>query len=204
MQWMSKHNKNYTDVTEYQLRHEIWLIMDEFVTEVNSKDSAYTHTAAHNEFSDWTREEFGKMMGYNPDRHTEAEPTVEPQPIEAEPVLKGGSKDWRGTPCLTAVKNQEQCGSCWAFSATETLESKACLDGITNGSVAYVLGPQQLVDCSTANSGCNGGWYYTAWDYLETIGQETEADYPYTGVDGKCTATASKGIVKVTSSAAIT
>ena len=206
MQWMATHNKSYLDVSEYQLRHEIWLIMDEFVKEVNAEDSPYTHTAAHNEFSDWTRKEFESMMGYNPKRHAEAEvePVVEPQPIEAGPVVTYTSKDWRGNACLTAVKDQGQCGSCWAFSATETLESQACLDGTKNGSVAYVLSPQQLVDCSTANSGCNGGWYYTAWDYLETHGQETNSEYPYTAKDGSCKYTASKGVVEVTSSAAIT
>lgn len=82
------------------------------------------------------------------------------------------------------MKNQESCGSCYAFSATETVESSYCI----NTGTLYTLSPQQIVDCSTSygNNGCNGGWYYSAWAYLETHGQELQSAYPYTGRDGTC------------------
>lgn len=112
-------------------------------------------------------------------------------------VATPASYTWVGSSCLTAVKNQEQCGSCYAFSATETVESSYCI----NTNTLYTLSPQQIVDCSGSygNQGCNGGWYYYAWQYLETHGQEQESAYPYTGVDGTCSYNSSNGKVKTTS-----
>lgn len=63
------------------------------------------------------------------------------------------SKDWRNTGTLTPVKNQGQCGSCWAFSTIETLESREQLAG----QKLTVLSEQQLVDCDKVDHGCQGG-----------------------------------------------
>lgn len=96
---------------------------------------------------------------------------------------------------MTPVKNQQSCGSCWAFSATETVESANC---IATGYL-YKLSPQQLVDCVTTCYGCGGGWYSNAWTYLRTSAQELAADYPYTSRDGYCQYDASYGYVYTTS-----
>jgi len=115
-----------------------------------------------------------------------------------EGYTPNGSVDWRTSSCMTAVKDQGQCGSCWAFSATETVESSYC---ISQGSL-YTLSPQQLVDCAGyryGNMGCNGGWYYQAWNYLTTHGQELNSSYPYTGKDGTCKYSSSNAKVATTS-----
>jgi len=84
---------------------------------------------------------------------------------------------------VTPVKDQEQCGSCWAFSATENMESMWILAGNQNVSLA----PEQMVDCDPQSQGCGGGWTYWAFEYLMSVGgQESEADYPYTGDGGTC------------------
>jgi len=91
--------------------------------------------------------------------------------------------DWRSHGCVTPVKDQQQCGSCWAFSTTENFESMTKLGGYA----LPTLGPQQLVDCDPQSQGCNGGWTYWAFEYLLTAGgQETEASYPYTAETGTC------------------
>jgi C1A family cysteine protease len=96
-----------------------------------------------------------------------------------------GDVDWCAKGVCSPIKDQEQCGSCWAFSATETLESMVAMQ---SGSPP-VLAPQQIVDCDKGGSdqGCQGGMPAGAIDYLvQAGGQEGEDDYPYTGADGSC------------------
>jgi len=81
------------------------------------------------------------------------------------------------------VKNQEQCGSCWAFSATETVESA----NLIAGKSVMPLGPQEIVDCDTNDDGCSGGDPREAMRWVQQQGgQDTEACYPYTAQNGNC------------------
>jgi hypothetical protein len=74
--------------------------------------------------------------------------------------------------CVTKVKNQGQCGSCWAFSATGALEGQ--LAGCTS------LSEQDLVACDTGSHGCNGGQMAQAFNFVKSNGIASEAAYPYT------------------------
>jgi C1A family cysteine protease len=97
--------------------------------------------------------------------------------------------DWRTTnpPMVTPVKNQEQCGSCWAFSVTENIESMYCMAKQMDCSQLAPLAPQQIVDCDTTDDGCDGGNTETAYAYVQSAGGlEDESNYPYTGQDGNC------------------
>jgi len=108
------------------------------------------------------------------------------------PVMKSAkyanppTSDWRNKNAITPVKDQGQCGSCWAFSVTETIESFWFL----SGHKLTELSPQQTTDCDTGDDGCNGGDPVQAYNYLSTVGLETEASYPYTsggsGETGTC------------------
>jgi C1A family cysteine protease len=104
--------------------------------------------------------------------------------------------DWTGV-YTTPVKDQGYCGSCWAFSATEQIES----DSMRTLKTSYILSPEQITQCDKTSSGCNGGWTEHAYNYVNRAGGiETESDYPYTSYTGKtgtCTATSSKYVISV-------
>ena len=112
------------------------------------------------------------------------------------PVSSGlpSAWDWRtqqGSETVPAIRNQGQCGSCWAFAVMGSLE---CGVGIRDGS-APDLSEQWLVSCCGLG-GCNGEWPGNAANYLLANGPldqcglrvaPWEADFPYQGADVPCT-----------------
>ncbi|MBA0794526.1 hypothetical protein Gohar_018849 [Gossypium harknessii] len=96
------------------------------------------------------------------------------------------SVDWRQKGAVTAVKDQGQCGSCWAFSTVVAVEGINQLK--TNKLVS--LSEQELIDCDTEeNQGCNGGLMDIAFDFIKKKGGiTTESNYPYQANDGSCDA----------------
>lgn len=153
------------------------------------------------QFSDWTEEEFaGIMLNYRPSNSS-----LPLANLDALPVDVDDSKDWTGV-ATTPVKNQGSCGSCWAFSATEQIES----DLMLQHDVKEVLAPQQLVDCrkngGSFRFGCTGGNVDKAFEVIESMGgMNLEKDYPYKGLFsvGKCKAQKDKYAAKVTSFALV-
>jgi C1A family cysteine protease len=135
-----------------------------------------------NKFSDMAHDEWKAKYLSNVPRSTSERPVPQPTGVQAPQSL-----DWRTSGVVTAVKNQKQCGSCWAFSATETIESSWMMaNNVTNITFAP-LAPQQIVDCDNMDGGCDGGNPYTAYQYVMSAGGlDKESAYPYTGNDGPC------------------
>jgi len=105
--------------------------------------------------------------------------------------------DWRTQNMVTPVKDQGQCGSCWAFSVTENIESMYCMKNQIDCTTFAPLAPQEIVDCDTTDQGCNGGDPPTAYAFvMQEGGMEDESDYPYTAQDGTCNF--QSNLVKVT------
>jgi len=106
------------------------------------------------------------------------------------------SLDWREKGAVTEVKNQENCGSCWAFCTVVTFEGAYFLEH----KKLLSFSEQQLVDCDENDHGCEGGWPTHAMDFVKNKGGiMLESDYPYTGVKGTCKFDKSKAKMQVKS-----
>jgi len=165
------------------------------VQRINRLNLGSKATFALNKFSDLTPAEFrAKYLMQTP-----LEPVVSKENV-LQPTVQNvpPTYDWRPKGVVTAVKDQGQCGSCWAFSTTENIESVWMLAHGLKNDTMKPLAPQQIVDCDTTDEGCNGGFPASAYDYVQKAGGlETEADYPYHAVDQQCHFSASKVYAKI-------
>lgn len=193
MQYVSKFGKSYSNLDEFNMRLGLFTVRDKIIKEWNA-DETNTSRMGHNFLSDWTEAEQAKLRGLS------GEPMAATTKFVKTTNQLAPSVNWVTAGNVGPVKDQGQCGSCWAFSATGTIESSI---SISTGNAPASYSEQQLVSCSSAygNAGCNGGWYYWAWDYLITTPQEKSVDYPYTsgakGVTGTCLSNASLGVVSI-------
>jgi len=186
-QWMGKFNKVYASGEEKQLRFSNYKATLERVTKKNqmSKGARYGPT----KFADMSPEEFKDkiLMKNKIVPPTNEEKRANLLTIDTEVQLEQ-QFDWRNLGGVTAVKDQEQCGSCWAFSTTENIESVWMLNKKISNKTMPGLAPQQIVDCDTSDDGCGGGFPTTAYEYvINAGGLEPQIDYPYTAEDGSCT-----------------
>eukprot|EP00729_Bicosta_minor_P001098 gene1098-20731_t len=134
-------------------------------------------------YSDLSKDEFkARYLTYKPSNHTGPEMDVSEIPSVSSNPIKW---DWFGN-LTTAVKDQGQCGSCWAFSATEQIESMAIKANVIQGSEPLAV--QQIVSCDhNQDQGCNGGDTPTAYAYVKRAsGLEKQSEFPYfSGADGR-------------------
>lgn len=181
--WKSVHEKKYKNGYVENYRKWIWQANLKKIEEHN-KSGRFAFTMAMNQFGDLTPLEYRYLMLGTKYRHNNTERTgstfLKPSNVELPTTV-----DWRNKGYVTPVKNQEQCGSCWAFSATGSLEGQH----FKKTGKLVSLSEQNLVDCSTSfgNDGCNGGLMDNAFRYIKANGGiDTEASYPYTASDGNC------------------
>jgi KDEL-tailed cysteine endopeptidase len=146
----------------------------------------HTYTLGHNMFSDLTADEFfATKLGFaknHTTRSTYARTTHVVNPNEAV----ASSVDWVSAGAVTPVKNQNQCGGCWAFSATGAMEGAY----FKSQGTLLSFSEEDLIQCNSGtDSGCNGGLMDNAFAWVESNGIASESAYPYTsgsGVTGSC------------------
>jgi len=149
-----------------------------------------TYTLGINEFTDVTPEEFkAQRLGFKrPEKLWGDFPAIDER--THLDIVAPSSVDWVSKGAVTPIKDQGQCGACWAFSTTGALEGAAY---ISSNGVLVSLSEQQLIDCDSTelNEGCSGGSMEAAFQYSQSHWLCSESDYPYTGMDGSCQRTSS-------------
>jgi C1A family cysteine protease len=178
-----KYNKQYSDAEEEERRFAVFC---ENAQRAHLKNLAAPRGSnvefGITKFSDLTAEEFSRVLGYKQPKRV-AEATDGAARIKSS-YAPPSTFDWRdhNPAVVTPVYNQGQCGSCWAFSATENIESQWAIAGNTLTSLAV----QQIVSCDTQDDGCNGGDTPTAYEYvIKAGGLDSWKSYPYTSGSGR-------------------
>lgn len=178
--------KNYTNPTEYAKRQEIF---DAAVAQVEAHNAGDdTFKLGINHLSDYTKEEQKALRGFNKFAHRRSLAASNSAPVGYSGAALADSIDWVAKGATTPVKNQGGCGSCWAFSGTEAIESNVFL----NTGKKLILAPQEFVDCAPdtrecgGTGGCEGSTPQLLFDYASQAGAVEESKYAYTARDGKC------------------
>lgn len=179
--FQKRFNKFYTTLDELEKRFSIFKTNLKLIMEHNLIPNQ-NFTMGINQFTDLTPEEFKTIYasGYKP---LQSYGCVSYSNHESDlPKLL----DWVSTGVVNPVRDQGQCGSCWAFATTANAES---VWAISTGEL-FDLSEQYLVDCATGlgyfNMGCNGGQPDSALKYMINKGQCSESAYPYSAKQGTC------------------
>jgi len=183
--WVEQHDKQY-EHDDFFYRFTVWKQAFDYVNSYNAQNNSVVLEVNH--LADLTASEFkAKYLGYKPIHNSYLRNQNAPVSSPALTLTPATSWDWRAQNAVTPVKNQQQCGSCWSFSSTGSLEGAVAI----SKKRLVSLSEQELVDCSTpeGNEGCNGGLMDQAFQYVMSYGLCTEATYAYTAADGTCSNT---------------
>jgi C1A family cysteine protease len=183
--WAHTHGKQYATREELVLRRAVFAANVAKIEKHNAEAAAGLHTWTQgvNQFTDLTADEFKatRMSGIKNANKPRTHINESLLQVTALP----DSVDWTTKGAVTPVKDQGQCGSCWAFSTTGSTEGAVFLKTGT----LLSLSEQQLMDCSQkeGNESCNGGLMDDAFQYIiDNKGIGSEASYPYEAKDDKC------------------
>lgn len=183
-EFLNEYRVGYANSNEYSYRLSVFKDNLKKIDELNRLNPQATF--AVNKFADRTPAEMEKMMGL-----------IVAQPTNVREVFTPSlAKDQDWTDKMWKVKDQGQCGSCWAFSAVAAVEGGFMVQQ-KKQKVDVDFAEQQLVDCDPQSQGCNGGWMDWAFDYFTGAGFMKESDYKYTARTSTCKADASKFVGKL-------
>ncbi|CAL5183570.1 unnamed protein product [Lathyrus oleraceus] len=182
--WKKEHGRVYKDLGEMVRKFEIFVSNLEYIVESNAKrNSPHSSVVGLNNFADVSSSEFRETyMTLKTDAMDilNDDDDVEDVTCSNPPA----TLDWRSNGAVTPVKDQGECGSCWAFSSVAAIEG---IVAIRTGTLIS-LSEQELLDC-LPDGDCDGGFVPEALDWVQRhSGVASRLDYPYTASKGVCKA----------------
>uniref|UniRef100_A0A6C0DNU6 Peptidase C1A papain C-terminal domain-containing protein n=1 Tax=viral metagenome TaxID=1070528 RepID=A0A6C0DNU6_9ZZZZ len=187
-EWVEFFNIEFKSDDHFHATYQKWQSNDKFIEEVNGKNLSYV--LGHNQFSGMDSEDFRQYLGYSGAPIERVFNKLDSEPT----VLISEEVNWVKKGAVTEVKDQGQCGSCWSFSTTGSLEGAYF---VKYGNLE-TFSEQQLVDCDSFKNGgrdmgCNGGLMDHAFTWIEKNGGLcAEIDYPYVSGETKTAGTCKK------------
>lgn len=199
-EWRAVHAREYLSAEEQQSREEVFNTNRAFVMEHNlaAKAGKHTYSVSLNLMADYTHQEYLSTLGARPS-------TMSATGMAQETLMRSGaalpaSVDWRKHGIVTKVRNQGDCGSCWAFSAITAMEG--AFNSANNGTMPTActakcgkqscceFSVQEIVDCTEGGvrDNCtNGGDMQDAFTEVAKVGGKLALDsaYPYSSGKGK-------------------
>lgn len=182
--WKTEHKRRYLTPEEHSHRLKIFY---QNVLKIQKLQKVVSYKVGLTQFSDLTEEEFiAKYTGILPE-HSNPDQNFQRTTHKITKNVKDLPEevDWRAKGAVNPIRNQGGCGSCWAFSVVQTIESAY----YNKFGTLPQLSEQQLVDCTVkaGNHGCKGGWLDRTFQYIwDNKGLASEQNYPYTGWDDWC------------------
>jgi len=175
MGYITQFGKSYNTIEEYNMRLHNFAQKHSVIVKHNAE--GHTYKLGYNNMTDWTEEEYKAILTLTPMEQPEVV-------FQGKPGSDYSPIDWRdASNCVPAIRDQGQCGSCWAFSSVASIQTDFC---IKHSTTVNTLSEQQLVDCVKNCYGCNGGNAQFSFYYYLSHNAMTNSSYPYTARTGTC------------------
>jgi cathepsin B len=157
-----------------------YVVDETMIKNINSNMSTWW-AGVNERFVGMTWSEAKQMLGTHLHREKFGLPVRTNEDINGDiPASFDSRQQWPNY--IHPIRDQQRCGSCWAFAASEVLSDRFSI--ASSGSTDVVLSPEDMVSCDSTDMGCQGGMLSNAWNYLKDTGIVSDKCFPYTAGTG--------------------